>query len=615
MAADAVKMKILLEMLLDEADVTRGIKKLDKTEEQYSKRSIDRFKASGESIQKVALKIGAVVAAWKTAEASLDSYLTNTQLAAATQGREIGKLEQSFRGLIETTDAMRFAAELGNSTFQSTNQEMRLAAKFAVELASRTGRDVKEAFEAVKKAMTEANAEGLKEWGVQIRAESDTLQGYNQIVAAMGREMKRSGGEGKIAGEDIRKANVSARNAIDDLKTSIGQLVAAGAPLIRHLANSFKGLAMAIGEPMTVLRGFGSMLSGGNLFGSHTFPTISAADHKKNLASIAASQKSLRQSQAALRKSRADDLSIDKQIAANIAKINASLGKVREDGSLVTSRPRGRGGRGIQDLIHREQAEFDRLEDARERREILGLSGGVVLQDRIAAARTSAAGGGMTGAEFLSGIPGVPGADPRALSDPFKFTGGTGTGTSIFDSLGAGLDPKAVQNFANVGTTALSGLERAGTSAFASLIKGTDAAGEAFKKMSGQVALGLGAEMGIMALKSAGMAVVSAFTPGGQAAAAGHLKAAAMFGGFSAVALATAAKLGAGDVSLPTAGASLGGGLGGGAGLAAGGPNERTIIYGDDFVGRSPRQRANEINHFLNVADEEGDRGSNITFD
>ncbi len=549
-----------------------------------------------------AAKILAIAGAWAAANKSLNTYLKNTQLGVATVGADVGRVQKAFKGLVTETEAAQFAADLMSSSFGATQGEMENAARMVVVLTSR-GKDLKKALDEVTKAMVEGNAEGLKQLGVNIKTESDTLQGFSDINKEFARQVRKDWKDATVTGEEARKSNVRLKDSIDDLEHSFGKFIASLSPQIDLVSQGFKGLAIAISEPLGTLKAFGSFFSGGNLFGTRVFVDMEA--FRKNLERIKILTLQIRQDKEATRIAEQQLRQADKEFEAigrKIAQLEAN--EKRKDAARNKPRRKSRGGGGVRFLQDESFERFIAMENARIQRELDSLMDKALSEGALA--RTGKSFLDQEERTFLS---------QRSGFAPEEQGFGTPETLSGFEAFKESLPTDALKSFTDTGIGALQGLERAAKTAFTAMISGAGGAGEAFRRLSADAIVGMGAEMGILALKETALGFASlALGPIGGASASAHFKAAATAAGFALSAAGAAQALGGSPIATG-AGNSVGGTLGG-AGLSSGGSSSSVNFFmGDEFGGLSARERAARTSQLLDIADAEGDRGSSITFD
>lgn len=141
---------------------------------------------------------------------------------------------------------------------------------------------------------------------------------------------------------------------------------------------------------------------------------------------------------------------------------------------------------------------------------------------------------------------------------------------------------------------------------YSAIVTGSEPAGKALKRMIAQGLLAEGVDMQIKALKYGALAVGWAFTPGGQATAAGYAQTAAMLQAGAIAAGVAASALGAGgSTGGGSGGARSAQPLGGNPAEAGGGRNNTTIVYGDSFANDSPRARQRTAAQLVDLARRE----------
>lgn len=114
----------------------------------------------------------------------------------------VGAAERATAGLIETVELHRQAARLEAEGVRVTEEQLRSLAVASTEYARRSGKDVTEAFEELTDAVIEAEAEGMRPYGVAVREGSTQAQRQQQVLA----ELTRRYADQTVAVEDTSEA-------------------------------------------------------------------------------------------------------------------------------------------------------------------------------------------------------------------------------------------------------------------------------------------------------------------------------------------------------------------------------------------------------------------------
>ncbi len=192
---------------------------------------------------KQVIAIGAITAGIGVLKKGFETFARDSQLQAASFGVDINQLKLATRGLIEEEKLLDLAASTLNSDFKLTQEQLNEVAKFMVVL-KKEGKDTAAAFDQVKKAVVEANAEGLKEFGIVIEAQSDTLAGHGAILDAIIEKNKAFGEINLTNAEEAEASSVKMTDAFRRLEIAIGKIAVVLTPVVELIAafvDSFSG--------------------------------------------------------------------------------------------------------------------------------------------------------------------------------------------------------------------------------------------------------------------------------------------------------------------------------------------------------------------------------------
>lgn len=242
----------------DTSAAKREVKSLRGVEKERAKELLNGLETQNAKLNEQITrwtKVGAVVAsvagAWKLAGASFESYVANSNLAAATQNISLEKLRGATRGLVEDTDLMRQAAALQTGVWKLNEREMERVMRAAMAIRKQTGEELLPTMQKLTESIRKGTTEELKRFGVNAKTLGGTLTQLDEIS-------ERLGGNYEMRGDQLKRANISAANSIDNLKTSIGGLVAEMGPAIQVMADFVDWARKAAGEMSDHLAGVSS---------------------------------------------------------------------------------------------------------------------------------------------------------------------------------------------------------------------------------------------------------------------------------------------------------------------------------------------------------------------
>lgn len=195
------------------------------------------FQAIAGRIAKVTAGVAALTGAFQAASAGLESFKQRSQLQAATIGGNIEQIQSAAKGLITETEAMQFAAAAMNTEFDVSQKQMETAAKAMIALRNQ-GNDLVDVQNRVTQAIVEGNTEALKPLGIQAKASSGTVEGFNTVMEELAKQANSASYEMSTGADEMAQAQVEWKDAMEEAKSAIGRLVSEMAPLISALAKT-----------------------------------------------------------------------------------------------------------------------------------------------------------------------------------------------------------------------------------------------------------------------------------------------------------------------------------------------------------------------------------------
>lgn len=248
---------VLLDFKVDTKQAKRELRKLTGEQKKAAKATIEAAEAQNEALEititklgKVDAAIGTAVAAFRVLTNAANAYAKRAQQIDASGSADFRRIAKATSNLVTETQALELAARTAGGTFKTSAQEMDLAAKAAVILSQKQG-TLEQALDKVGQALSEGNVEPLKEYGIILDAQSDTIEGYNAVVDAMNTLLRENSDFAQRAGTATQRAGVQWKDAIDNLVVSLGELANALAPIIRQTAQLIGQFAILVSTDRT----------------------------------------------------------------------------------------------------------------------------------------------------------------------------------------------------------------------------------------------------------------------------------------------------------------------------------------------------------------------------
>ena len=229
-------------MKADTSQAKRATKELAGEQKKLAKQTVKGLEAQNSALDKslakwgkIAVGVGAAVAAFKSAQIAFNAFSKDAQLRGAAAGISIERLREASQGLISDYDLLTQTAALQNTTFKLSQKEMEEVTKFMLILRKQ-GNDMVEVQTRVTKAFVEGKVRGLEPFGIVVDSVGTKLEKSRDVMKAMRAENAKFKGSLTIAGDEMKKTGIVFDNAIRDMKVAIGGLVNALAPLLKGLA-------------------------------------------------------------------------------------------------------------------------------------------------------------------------------------------------------------------------------------------------------------------------------------------------------------------------------------------------------------------------------------------
>lgn len=237
-----VSSDILLRFDADTAKVLRKLAKVEQANDDIAQSADRTGKATESSLESITKWAVGLTAAYSSARKAIDFAVDGfklmseqSRLVAASSGANYKRVQDAASGLITKMDAMRISAELMNGSFGATQDDLEVVAEFMVNLRNE-GHDMAEVMREVKRALVEANAEGLKKFGIQIKAASGSLEAHNAILDEFRRKNAEAGGDVLRFGDEMTIAHNKLTDSFDQFRMAAGRLAVALTPVVDRLA-------------------------------------------------------------------------------------------------------------------------------------------------------------------------------------------------------------------------------------------------------------------------------------------------------------------------------------------------------------------------------------------
>lgn len=613
--ADAIS-KILMSVKADVGQAKAAVRDLRGEEKKAHLARLKELQADNDKIDQTIAKwgkavavIGGVVAAYKTLQASTQSYFRNQRAEAAAGFADIERLDRAMGGLVERTEVLEMAARLQAGVWRLNNDEMEKVGKGALALRKKFGVDLKEATDSLTKAFREGASEELKKFGILAKDKKGVLKELDRTIGELG-------GNTAIAGDHFKRGQKNMADSFDELKTKIGELAVKLSPLLGLMAKFVSHLGEAIDELNRLDTGGAGLMEG---------------DFAKSieLERLRAERKKLRRIQLGLGRGE-DEVYVGGELQQGY------FGGVRGQGQNLAERISNLDW-AISQLEAGSRKELEKVKDRAKKRaagpssgnrskskakdpwrgtisneEIYGSASDIELElDNFQRQLDKAFPKEQARkAIALSEIYGTE-ADQELEADNFerelneamaiadKARLDLANKTSLFAQMfGTSEEVEGWAATMRMAQRAFAGLSDAFGAGIGAMITGSESFSAAFKKAIAQSLLSIATQSAVEALKYTAMGIAAAVTPGLQGQASGYFASAAQFGVTAVAAGAGARLLGVGGGSSKSSSSGVASARAprvissGSAGGSAGGNGTTVVNMGGDFLGYTASERA-----------------------
>ena len=167
--------------------------------------------------------------AWKVYDEQLD-------LAAGSAQFNIAALRKASLGMKTDTELMRLGVAASTTTFKLSQQQLENVLKAQIAWEDQ-GKDSKLVQEALESAITKGSIRPLKELGVNLVMATGKGEAFAQVMSVIAGKAKEGEAHQIDANDAFKQAGVEWQNAMTKLKSAIGGIVVALAPLISALSD------------------------------------------------------------------------------------------------------------------------------------------------------------------------------------------------------------------------------------------------------------------------------------------------------------------------------------------------------------------------------------------
>lgn len=554
-------------------------------------------KVHADAWKSVAIGVAGVGVAIVAAKASFTAYANTQRLTSAAAGADISRLSEAAGGLRTKIELLEFAAKAQHGAFKLSTDQMAMAQRAMREL-TREGYDQEEVTKKVTDAIIKLEGDGLKDFGIRVREAKTDGEKFQAVMDALAGSASKLDESSTTGAESIQQLGVRFEDAAARIKTSLGEVVVAMAPLISAVATLAEKSAGLISTITEGWGGLASMMGGREAFLGYYGYKKSDFDSNKT-----------------------DGSAYEEFLAAGNTQADWIASKMGQHGPGTAPGPMtGIGGTSQpDDTLER----IKQYEEAQAKKWWLKKAAGPTgpspyqqyLSDRAKEYNSSVDSveslrDQLIQAAWAKQAPQGQDSAGRAadylrqaqsfMPDLYAAQEKVSRGSRYEESAGRRNQTQLEKMFGPLESfdaykQAFDTLSGASTAALSAWIDGSASAGEAFKKFVSEALKGLASQMLVESLKHAAYALGSlAF--GDLGGAAKHGAAAAAFGAGAGIAAVAARELG-GGASAHGAGSGAAGYSSGGGVAPSGGPQsyaggqQVTIVYGDSMADDSPRAR------------------------
>lgn len=589
MIGDTERAKAVIEFSADTTSLKRGLADVNRAEDDFSRKQLERQNAHNarldgliKSYGSMVTVIGAAAVAGKLLWDGWEHNVKKAQLATNVAAGDLEKFRKGVGGLRNEMQSLEAVNKLQLGTYKLTSAQLEMVGRAMRQIARESGADLQVVTEKVTDAFVKLNGKGLDDFGIHVRDAKTDGEKFNAILDAMSAKAGKLNDTTQTGAERMAAMKVRFSDAMDAVRSSLGEIAVAFIPVLEALAK-VAGYAAQIGN--VIPGGMGTIgrvaKYGIPVYGQLSFVYDAATGNLYDKGKLKA-------------------LGSGDEDAIRAAYERTSVGLEVESVTAVPRKTAKSASSEAEKEIERLAAAFDKMTRSPVRASLPGETGGGDAYQRYVDAeveRLSRPAETDLAADLRAH---KGGADPwdKSQRQSAKLEAIFGP-LSEFDAY----------------KTAFETLNGAIGTAFGAWIDGSASAGQAFKKFIGEAMKGVAVQMAMEAVKHAAYAIGSlAF--GNFAGAALHGKAAAGFAAGALVVGAAAKQLHGGGASSGGASAGApGGGVpaysGGGGGSQSG--SNTIVVFGQDYTNDSARQRQQRAAKVMDDA-KQATGGSGVSY-
>lgn len=249
MALNDKTQRVVLKFNVDAQGVVLGVQRIGDELTKVEKKAKDTGKGLGDfiggidsTVEKLKRGLGDVSAFIGIANDLFKHSLEESRLQMGASGVSIEGLRKASRGLKTEMDLLRDAVKFKSAAEKLSQRDMEDVER-AMDSLTRKGKDAQKVNEAINQALTKLSTEGLQELGIRVDKAGLSMDDASDRAELFKRVMQQLRDESLgVADAELTKeertasAGVTFTNAVDRMKTALGEFVTALAPMIEKVA-------------------------------------------------------------------------------------------------------------------------------------------------------------------------------------------------------------------------------------------------------------------------------------------------------------------------------------------------------------------------------------------
>lgn len=243
--------KVITEYSADASEHIAELKKLKDKITETQKAELEAHEKRNATYESWLKNITTINQGLEIAEKAIDvakeswkEYAENLRLTAAAGTANIERLRAASLGLRTENELLSFAAKTQHGVIKVSQEQMETAQRAMIAL-TRAGFDQEEVTNKITDAMISLKTKGLDDLGIAMTNGKTDAETFGNLMDALAKKANGVDTSTTTAGESIQQMGVSMRDSFDKMKHSLGELVAAMAPLLDALARAVGLIAEA----------------------------------------------------------------------------------------------------------------------------------------------------------------------------------------------------------------------------------------------------------------------------------------------------------------------------------------------------------------------------------